>query len=136
MFSRKLCGIACAAAMRSPRTRAAALAGELAHRPHRVVHLGCDPHRTVSLLTIPTAGRTSAAASVGVEATGTLPPVTDEPSPVQTTDLAHAAEAAGHDEHAPADREWTHDPLERSFFGTVGRGYLIGIVVFGLFGFA
>jgi predicted lipid-binding transport protein (Tim44 family) len=35
----------------------------------------------------------------------------------------------------PEDREWTHDPLERSFFSTVGRGYLVGIVVFGLFGF-
>ena len=33
------------------------------------------------------------------------------------------------------DREWTHDPLERSFFSTVGKGYLIGMVVFGLFGF-
>jgi hypothetical protein len=62
--------------------------------------------------------------------------VTDEHSPVQTTDQAHAAEAAGHDEHGPADREWTHDPLERSFFGTVGRGYVIGIIVFGLFAFA
>jgi hypothetical protein len=38
------------------------------------------------------------------------------------------------DEH-PQDREWTHDPLERSFFSTVGRGYLVGMVVFGLFGF-
>ena len=66
----------------------------------------------------------------------TLPPVTDEHGPVQTTDQAHAAEAAGHDEHGPADREWTHDPLERSFFGTVGRGYVIGIIVFGLFAFA
>ncbi len=62
--------------------------------------------------------------------------MTDEHSPVQTTDQAHAAEAAGHDEHGPADREWTHDPLERSFFGTVGRGYVIGIIVFGLFAFA
>jgi hypothetical protein len=35
----------------------------------------------------------------------------------------------------PQDREWTHDPLERSFFSTVGKGYLVGIVVFGLFGF-
>jgi hypothetical protein len=35
----------------------------------------------------------------------------------------------------PEDREWTHDPLERSFFSTVGRGYLVGILVFGLFGF-
>jgi hypothetical protein len=35
----------------------------------------------------------------------------------------------------PEDREWTHDPLERSFFSTVGRGYLVGMVVFGLFGF-
>jgi hypothetical protein len=34
-----------------------------------------------------------------------------------------------------SDREWTHDPLERSFFGTVGRGYVIGIIVFGLFAF-
>jgi hypothetical protein len=33
------------------------------------------------------------------------------------------------------DREWTHDPLERSFFSTVGRGYVIGIIVFGLFAF-
>ena len=33
------------------------------------------------------------------------------------------------------DREWTHDPLERSFFATVGRGYLIGVLVFGLFAF-
>ena len=66
----------------------------------------------------------------------TLPPVTDEHSPVQTTDQAHTAETGGHDEHAPADREWTHDPLERSFFGTVGRGYVIGIIVFGLFAFA
>ena len=62
--------------------------------------------------------------------------MTDEHSPVQTTDQAHAAETAGHDEHGPADREWTHDPLERSFFGTVGRGYVIGIIVFGLFAFA
>ncbi len=62
--------------------------------------------------------------------------MTDEHSPVQTTDQAHTAEAAGHDEHGPADREWTHDPLERSFFGTVGRGYVIGIIVFGLFAFA
>jgi hypothetical protein len=62
--------------------------------------------------------------------------VTDEDSPVHTTDQAHASEAAGHDEHGPADREWTHDPLERSFFGTVGRGYVIGIIVFGLFAFA
>ena len=62
--------------------------------------------------------------------------MTDEHGPVQTTDQAHAAEAAGHDEHGPADREWTHDPLERSFFGTVGRGYVIGIIVFGLFAFA
>jgi len=61
--------------------------------------------------------------------------VTDEHSPVQTTDQAHAAEPGGHDEHAAADREWTHDPLERSFFGTVGRGYVIGIIVFGLFAF-
>ena len=35
----------------------------------------------------------------------------------------------------PDDREWTHDPLERSFFSTIGKGYLVGIVVFGLFGF-
>ena len=62
--------------------------------------------------------------------------MTDEDSPVQTTDQAHAPEASGHDEHGPADREWTHDPLERSFFGTVGRGYVIGIIVFGLFAFA
>lgn len=62
--------------------------------------------------------------------------MSDEDRPVQTTDQAHAAEAVGHDEHAPADREWTHDPLERSFFGTVGRGYVIGILVFGLFAFA
>jgi hypothetical protein len=34
------------------------------------------------------------------------------------------------------DREWTNDPLERSFFSTVGKGYVIGIVIFGLFGFA
>ena len=61
--------------------------------------------------------------------------MTDEHSPVQTTDQAHAAEPGGHDEHAAADREWTHDPLERSFFGTVGRGYVIGIIVFGLFAF-
>jgi hypothetical protein len=33
------------------------------------------------------------------------------------------------------DREWTHDPLERSFFATVGRGYLIGVLIFGLFAF-
>jgi hypothetical protein len=42
------------------------------------------------------------------------------------------------EEHAPApteDREWTHDPLERSFFSTIGRGYAVGIVLFGLFGF-
>jgi len=62
--------------------------------------------------------------------------VTDEHSPVQTTEQAHAAGPGGHDEHAAADREWTHDPLERSFFGTVGRGYMIGIIVFGLFAFA
>jgi hypothetical protein len=62
--------------------------------------------------------------------------VTDEHRPVQITGQVHAAEAAGHDEHEPADREWTHDPLERSFFGTVGRGYVIGILVFGLFAFA
>ena len=61
--------------------------------------------------------------------------MTDEHSPVQTSDQAHAAEAAGHDEHGSGDREWTHDPLERSFFGTVGRGYVIGIIVFGLFAF-
>lgn len=61
--------------------------------------------------------------------------MTEEHSPVQTTDQAHTAETGGHDEHAPADREWTHDPLERSFFGTVGRGYVIGIIVFGLFAF-
>ena len=35
----------------------------------------------------------------------------------------------------PEDREWTHDPLERSFFSTIGKGYVVGIVVFGLFGF-
>ena len=68
-----------------------------------------------------------------MEAAGYAAAVTDEHSPVQTTDQAHAAESAGHDEHGPADREWTHDPLERSFFGTVGRGYVVGIVVFGLF---
>ncbi len=62
--------------------------------------------------------------------------MTDERSPVQTTDQAQGAQAAGYDEHGPADREWTHDPLERSFFGTVGRGYVIGIIVFGLFAFA
>ena len=61
--------------------------------------------------------------------------MTDEHSPVQTSDQAHGAEAAGHDEHGTGDREWTHDPLERSFFGTVGRGYVIGIIVFGLFAF-
>ena len=61
--------------------------------------------------------------------------MTEEHSPVQTTDQAHTPETGGHDEHAPADREWTHDPLERSFFGTVGRGYVIGIIVFGLFAF-
>ena len=71
-----------------------------------------------------------------MEAAGYAAAVTDEHSPVQTTDQAHAAESAGHDEHGPADREWTHDPLERSFFGTVGRGYVIGIIVFGLFAFA
>ena len=71
-----------------------------------------------------------------MEAGGYAAAVTDEHSPVQTTDQAHAAESAGHDEHGPADREWTHDPLERSFFGTVGRGYAIGIIVFGLFAFA
>jgi hypothetical protein len=65
----------------------------------------------------------------------TLPPVTDEQSPVQTSDQADGVQAAGHDEHEPTDREWTHDPLERSFFGTVGRGYVIGILVFGLFAF-
>ena len=37
--------------------------------------------------------------------------------------------------HETEDREWTHDPLERSFFGTVARGYLVGMVIFGLFGF-
>ena len=116
--------------------RAAALAGELAHRPHRVVHLRCDPHRTTSLLTIPTAGPEPRPQPPSAwRPRATLPPVTDEHSPVQTTDQAHAAEAAGHDEHGPADREWTHDPLERSFFGTVGRGYVIGIIVFGLFAF-
>ena len=78
----------------------------------------------------------AAAASFGVKAAGYAAAVTDEHSPVQTTDQAHAAGAAGHDEHEPADREWTHDPLERSFFGTVGRGYVIGIIVFGLFAFA
>jgi hypothetical protein len=36
---------------------------------------------------------------------------------------------------SPEDREWTHDPLERSFFGAVGRGYIVGIVLFGVFGF-
>jgi hypothetical protein len=61
--------------------------------------------------------------------------VTDEHAPVQTPDQAHPAGAAGHDEHEAGDREWTHDPLERSFFGTVGRGYVIGIFVFGLFAF-
>ena len=61
--------------------------------------------------------------------------MTDEHRPVQTSDQAHGAEAAGHDEHGSGDREWTHDPLERSFFGTVGRGYVIGIIVFGLFAF-
>ena len=60
-----------------------------------------------------------------MEATGCAAAVTDEHSPVQTTDQAHTAESAGHDEHGPADREWTHDPLERHFFGTVGRGYVI-----------
>jgi hypothetical protein len=45
----------------------------------------------------------------------------------------YAAGVAG-DAH-PQDREWTHDPLERSFFSTIGRGYVVGIVVFGLFGF-
>jgi hypothetical protein len=45
----------------------------------------------------------------------------------------YAAAVAG-DAH-PEDREWTHDPLERSFFSTVGKGYLVGIVIFGLFGF-
>ena len=33
------------------------------------------------------------------------------------------------------DREWTPTRLERSFFSTIGRGYLLGIVIFGLFGF-
>jgi hypothetical protein len=45
------------------------------------------------------------------------------------------ADDTQHDSRAQ-DREWTHDPLERSFFSTVGKGYLIGIVIFGLFGFA
>ena len=117
--------------------RAAALAGELAHRPHRVVHLRCDPHRTTSLVTIPTAGpELQPQPPSPWRPRATLPPVTEEHSPVQTTDQAHTAETAGHDEHGPADREWTHDPLERSFFGTVGRGYVIGIIVFGLFAFA
>jgi hypothetical protein len=47
----------------------------------------------------------------------------------------HPLGPGGYEYHDPADREWTHDPLERSFFGTVGRGYVIGIVVFGLFAF-
>jgi hypothetical protein len=52
-------------------------------------------------------------------------------SPAQASGDASPAEASGH----AADREWTHDPLERSFFSTIGRGYLIGVVVFGVFGF-
>jgi hypothetical protein len=52
-------------------------------------------------------------------------------SPAQASGDASPAQASGH----AADREWTHDPLERSFFSTIGRGYLIGVVVFGVFGF-
>jgi hypothetical protein len=70
--------------------------------------------------------------------------VTDQDRPVHTPDV-EVVPSAEHDPpledtqytgaHDPGDREWTHDPLERSFFGTVGRGYLIGIIVFGLFAF-
>jgi hypothetical protein len=61
-------------------------------------------------------------------------------SPAQASGDTSPAQASGDTSPAQAsahggDREWTHDPLERSFFSTIGRGYLIGIVVFGLFGF-
>jgi len=65
---------------------------------------------------------------------GYAAPVADaeDSSPAQASgDTSAAPQASGHG----GDREWTHDPLERSFFSTIGRGYLIGVVVFGLFGF-
>ncbi len=53
---------------------------------------------------------------------------------MRTEQSRYAAAVAG-DEH-PQDREWTHDPLERSFFSTDRQvATWSGIVVFGLFGF-
>jgi len=55
------------------------------------------------------------------------------PVVVASTDVDHADLFMG--ATSPEDREWTHDPLERSFFSAVGRGYVLGILVLGLFGF-
>jgi hypothetical protein len=70
--------------------------------------------------------------------------VTDQDRPVHAPEV-ELVPSAGHEvteeerqytgAHDAGDREWTHDPLERSFFSTVGRGYVIGIIVFGLFAF-
>jgi predicted cobalt transporter CbtA len=70
--------------------------------------------------------------------------VTDQDRPVQAPE-AELVPTADHEiteeerqysgARDASDREWTHDPLERSFFSTVGRGYVIGIIVFGLFAF-
>jgi hypothetical protein len=55
------------------------------------------------------------------------------PAVATNTDVDHADLFMG--ATSPEDREWTHDPLERSFFSAVGRGYVLGILVLGLFGF-
>ena len=70
--------------------------------------------------------------------------MTDQDRPVHAPEV-ELVPSAGHEvteeerqytgAHDAGDREWTHDPLERSFFSTVGRGYAIGIIVFGLFAF-
>ncbi len=78
----------------------------------------------------------------GDEAVAAEPPPAGEVAPFDP----HSAELEPHAASADLallytgarsaeDREWTHDPLERSFFSAVGRGYLVGIVLLGLFGF-
>ena len=79
-----------------------------------------------------------------VKAAGYAAAVTDQDRPAQAPEV-ELVPTADHEvteeerQYSGArdagDREWTHDPLERSFFGTVGRGYVIGIIVFGLFAF-
>jgi hypothetical protein len=69
-----------------------------------------------------------------IEAGTTADPADEHLPAVAThTDVDHGDLFMG--ATSPEDREWTHDPLERSFFGAVGRGYALGIVVLGLFGF-